>query len=65
MAKLATQMVCINCDQIFDFGRFCPVCASSQVYPLGRWLRNPPEKPVVKETVFSSRSTEMVAAWTR
>lgn len=64
MAKINQQMVCINCDEVFDSGYICPVCASRQVYPLGRWIRQTKEvEPVVTETVFQSGCAEMVATW--
>ena len=66
MAKVGTQMVCIDCDEVFEGGRVCPACASRQVYPLGRWFRRMPEiAPMVGERRMEQGCAEMVAAWTR
>lgn len=64
MSKISRQMVCINCDEVFDYGSACPVCASRQVYPIGRWVRHLPEvEPVVTETVINTGCAEMVAVF--
>ena len=40
--KLNVAYFCINCEEIFDGGDYkkdhCPKCASSNIFPIGKWL---------------------------
>jgi len=64
MAKFNRQMICLDCDEVFSYGTACPVCASRQVYPIGRWIRPRPDKAAIQAPVAPvSECAEMVAAW--
>ncbi len=43
MAKIGTQMVCINCEEVFFCQPACPACGSKHIYPLCRWVPMVPE----------------------
>ena len=66
MAKVADQMVCVNCDEVFPRGKTCPACASRHVYPLCKWLAVMPDMiPTVNINETIPECAEMVATWVR
>ncbi len=60
MAKIGRQMVCMDCNEVFDAGPpYCPICASKQIYPLARWFPAPPDiEPRVIKAERSKRIAE-------
>ena len=64
MANIKTQMICIDCEEVFEYRNQCPACGSRVFFPINRWITPDPSIPPVM-TMQTNRpaSVEMVAAW--
>lgn len=48
--NIGTAIVCVNCDNLFEYQNVCPACgATQQLVPLSQWL------PAVHKPIMHKR----------
>jgi len=48
--KRSRSYVCLDCDEVFSppYRSRCPVCGSSAIYPLGKWIAGIPHPELIR-----------------